>query len=46
MCQAMEANVQIVIGLDPNILENMAGTGFAPMAQWELMVPEYIDAVT
>ena len=32
LCQAIEANVLIVTGLDPNILENMAGTGFAPMA--------------
>ena len=44
--QAIEANVLIVAGLDPNILDNMAGTGFAPMAHWELMVPDSSDVVT
>ena len=38
--QAIEANVPIVTGLDPSILENMADTGFAPMAHWELMAPD------
>ena len=44
--QAIEANALIVIGLDPNILDNMAGTGFAPIAHFELMVPEDSDVVT
>ena len=30
--QAIEYNVPIITGLDPNILDNMAGTGLAPMA--------------
>ena len=30
--QAIESNVPIITGLDPNILDNMAGTGLAPMA--------------
>ena len=46
LCQAIEDNVLIVIGLDPNILDNMAGTGFAPMANWELMVTDNSAAVT
>ena len=29
--QAIESNVPIITGLDPNILDNMAGTGLAPM---------------
>ena len=32
--QAIEANAPIVTGLDPNILYNMAGTGFSPMVHW------------
>ena len=36
--QVIEANVPIVTGLDPNILDNISGTGFSPMAHWELMI--------
>ena len=32
LCQAIEANVPIITGLDPNILDNMVGTGFALIA--------------
>ena len=46
LCQAIEANVPIVTGLDPNILDNMAGTGLAPMSHWEIMVPGDNDVVT
>ena len=44
--QAIEANVPIIIGLDPNILDNIAGTGFDPMVHWELIVPDDSDVVT
>ena len=44
--QEIEATVPIVTGLNPNILYNMEGTGFTPMAHWELMAPEDIDVVT
>ena len=46
LCQAIEANLPIVTGLDPNILDNIAGTSFSPMAHWEQMIPEDIDVVT
>ena len=32
--------------MDPNILENMARTGFAPTAHWEQMFPDDSDIVT
>ena len=38
--QEIEATVPIVTGLNPNILYNMEGTGFTPMAHWELMAPD------
>ena len=44
--QEIESNVLIVTDLDPNILDNMAGTGFAPMAHWEVIVPKYSDVMT
>ena len=44
--QAIEANVTIITGSDPHILDNMAGTGFAPIVHWKLMVPDDSDVVT
>ena len=32
--QATEANVPIVTGWDPNVLDNIGGTGFAQTAHW------------
>ena len=32
--QAIEANVPIVTGWDPNVLDNIGGTGFAQTAHW------------
>ena len=45
LCQEIEVNIPIVTGLDPNILDNMAGTGFTPMEHWGLMVPKDSDVV-
>ena len=45
LLQSIETNVLIVTGLDPNILDNMAGAGFALMAHWEPMVPGDSDVV-
>ena len=44
--QGIEANVSIVTWLDTNIIDHMAGTGFAPMVHWELMVPYDNDVMT
>ena len=41
MHQAIEANLLIVIGLYPNILDSMTGNGFALMAYWELRTRFY-----
>ena len=44
--QAIEANFLIVAGLDPNILDNISGTGFSPMENCELKDLDDSDIVT